>query len=202
MKDKCTEERFFTDIKDHEMIVRKDEGVYRHLTFKRPNSNTYRFDLVTWPGFLAFTGDMGDQIFSRLDDMFVFFRNGKDLDERGVLGINPCYWGEKLKAKSIYGGYDEYDSDKFMEIVQEDFFNHFETKEGEDENIDYIWQEVKEDALLHSEHEYQAHVWARYFKCKGFYFSDFWEHDLKSHTFYYIWSLYAIVWGIQQYDHK
>ena len=31
-------------------------------------------------------------------------------------------------------------------------------------------------------------------------FYDFWETDLEEYTFRYLWCLYAIVWGITQYD--
>ena len=33
-----------------------------------------------------------------------------------------------------------------------------------------------------------------------FYMQDFWEHDCQDYTFHYIWVLYAIVYGIGQYN--
>ena len=40
------------------MSIERDDGLYRHLRFKSSGTNTYYFDLVTWPGYLTVTGDM------------------------------------------------------------------------------------------------------------------------------------------------
>ena len=45
----CSRERFAKDTAEHKIQVIRDDGVYRHLRFKRTNSNAYYFDLVTWP---------------------------------------------------------------------------------------------------------------------------------------------------------
>lgn len=59
------EARFPSDIATHRMTVIKDDGVYRHLRFRRPDTNCYSFDILTWPGYLAYVGDMGDYVFQR-----------------------------------------------------------------------------------------------------------------------------------------
>lgn len=72
-----TVERFLQDVADHKMTVVMDNGVYRHLRFANSDSKlafNQWFDIVTWPGFLAYSGDMGCFVFSRLKDMFEFFR--------------------------------------------------------------------------------------------------------------------------------
>ena len=40
----------------------------------------------------------------------------------------------------------------------------------------------------------------RYFEHEGFQFHDSWEWDNTSYTFRFLWCLYAITWGIRQYD--
>lgn len=88
--------RFNKDVANHEMTVLHDDGVYRHLRFKAPETGVHWFDIVTWPGNLTVTGDMGTYQFAREPDMFTWFSP----DE-----INPSYWAEKLAAAN-YGRYD------------------------------------------------------------------------------------------------
>src|ERR1700760_3629526 len=85
-------EAFDREITRHEMKVVRDDGLYRHLRFKRPDTGMYYFDLITWPWHLCITGDASDGlVFSRTEDMFTFF--GSSPDYR----INPKYWAEKLQ---------------------------------------------------------------------------------------------------------
>lgn len=46
----CTEQDFLKDVREHEMIVIRDDGVNRHIRFKRPQEGAYWFDIITWPG--------------------------------------------------------------------------------------------------------------------------------------------------------
>src|SRR5690348_13144744 len=98
-EDNC-EQWFLKDVSTHEMIVIRDDGANRHIRFKRPGTSCMYFDLITWPGYLCYTGDMGTYVFSRLEDMFEFFRTDRDYNKRKgrELSINPKYWGEKLQA--------------------------------------------------------------------------------------------------------
>src|SRR4051812_9070143 len=83
---------FASNVANHRLIVRHDQGLYRHLVFEQPeHSWNDRFELITVPGSLTITGDRGAHTFRRMTDMFQFFRsNGSDH------GINPHHWAEKL----------------------------------------------------------------------------------------------------------
>lgn len=81
--------RFFAD---HRMTVLNDDGLYRHLRFANPKFHEYHFDLVTWPGHLAISGDIGANVFAREEDMIGFFA--------GATRINPSYWSEKIVDSS------------------------------------------------------------------------------------------------------
>lgn len=115
MSGQDTAERFASDTATHEMTVLHDDGLYRHLRFtrvvtdektgKRSKSSLYWFDLVTWPGCLAINGDCGACTFSRVTDMFEFFRGSR---------INPGYWAEKVRGETTVKSYDE---DLFREHV-------------------------------------------------------------------------------------
>ena len=88
-----TREQFLDKVKNHKLTIHKDDGVYRHITIHENDSNDYRFDIVTFPGYLVVTGYMGTLTFSRIKDVFNFFRNDD-------LNIDPGCWSEKIKTVS------------------------------------------------------------------------------------------------------
>jgi hypothetical protein len=69
-----TQEQFLKEVSTHQFTVLHESGLYRHLRFKRPGTGIMHFDIVTWPGYLAYSGDMGCFVFQRLDDMLEFFK--------------------------------------------------------------------------------------------------------------------------------
>ena len=189
---KPTAEQFLKDVSDHQMRIVRDDGKFRFIRFRCPDSLSYHFDLVTWPGCLCIAGDMGTDVFSRVADMFTFFR-----DDHGR--INPPYWGEKLLTISKYGGYEEYSKDCFIEAVTSDFNDHFDELGDEAERA-ACWEEVEDRVLRFAADKYQAVEAALGFNRNGFRFQDFCEHNLNEYTYHYIWRLRAIVWGIAKYD--
>jgi hypothetical protein len=92
-------QRFAGDTAEHQLTVLRDDGLYKHLRFKKPGTGMYRYDLVTWPGYLTFCGDMGTLVFFRTEDMLSFFRSNPD---RPTYRINPDYWSQKV----VDGGTD------------------------------------------------------------------------------------------------
>jgi hypothetical protein len=215
-------EIFLKDTANHTMDIEMDNGLYRHLKFTNNGSQVYRFDIHTWPGYLTICGDMGTYVFSRIPDMFEFFRHDK-------LKINTGYWAEKLQAvdsnnaRSRDGnGYEEFSADVFEEHVKEEYDNFCEQYMDDDEEVteaypedtqsrkqqlDELWLELREDVIPKADDgAFPAYEAAMNFRWKSddetlkFDMQDFWEHSSTEYTFHYIWILYAIVWGIQQYD--
>ena len=190
-------ENFTEDTSRHEMAILRDDGLYRHLRFQRPGSCVYQFDIITWPGYLAYVGDMGDYVFRRIDDMFEFF--GSD-------GINPDYWSEKVQAActdgvrefsiEVYKERVEKWRDEILEDIAEDIDN-------ETDNPDFA--EVVNDDLLDwvdGITEEEAHRRLDNFECNGIKFFDSWEWDFQKFSYRYIWSLYAITWAIRKYQEQ
>lgn len=202
-KRQFTEEQFLRDVSSHVMRILHDDGVFRCLHFAKPGTGNMHFVITTWPGHLAITGDMGDSIFSRLDDMFEFFRTKPYTRRDGVvedIPINPGYWAEKCTSVSRFGGMEEFDMDLFRDAVKHDFDNHFEDEEDEEEKAE-CWAEIERQVLnLDPETSENAFRTAMDFEHEGFTFQDFYEHRLTSYTFHFLWLLYAITWGIRQYD--
>ncbi|MFT6841367.1 MAG: hypothetical protein ACJASR_000127 [Psychroserpens sp.] len=212
---KTTEESFLNDVKDHKLTIISDEGNTRHIRLKAPDTGNQYYDLTTWGDHLCISGDMGTYVFQRNEDMFAFFRKSGD-----ELRINPSYWHEKLQSDSQFGGAMEFSSEMFDEYVKEAMENFYDENFifESDEKVGQLREEAKvrcleslNDSLLCLESEHDAReaveeaywvdhedenqvAFAESLKC------DFWEVELQEFTDYFIWCLYAIVWGIKKYD--
>lgn len=82
---------FDVNARQLQMEILQDDGLHRHVRFAKPGTGMYRFSLVTWPGYLAISGDVESFTFSREPDMFDFFGGRRSR-------INPSYWAEKCVA--------------------------------------------------------------------------------------------------------
>ena len=208
----ATEERFLHDVRDHQMTVMRDDGMHRHIRFAKPGTSCMQFDLITWPGYLAYTGDMGCYVFSRLADMFEFFRTDREYAQRRGkrLAINPGYWGEKLQAADKYDGFRKFSEEKFDAAIRERFVDWVRdhrddtSKEERRELLDAIKSKVlgadgdsggyrKQCAANDFYHEVNRTV-------GNFHFQDFWETNVEEYSFRFMWCCYALAWGIKTYD--
>jgi hypothetical protein len=201
----CTEERFLKDIAEHQMTIIHDDGVNRHLRFKKPTSSPYWFDVLTWNGVLCINGDMGTFVFSRITDMFAFFRMDAtdwNHNKAGGLSINPSYWAEKLLAMPK-GGYDEFSTDRFEEVVKEDYDRWCESNEDQSDKFEDLWEAIQSDVLAYT-HDGQTLAMTKAMEFRhtdtGFQFVDFWDHSFTEYRFHYIWVCYAVAWAVRTYD--
>lgn len=200
----CTEELFLEDVTRHGMTVLRDDGVHRHIRFKRPDGSAYWFDLITWPGTLCIDGDCGTYVFRRMDDMFQFFRTDQDYASRNgkTLGINLGYWSEKLVSKSKRG-VTEFSEERFKDAVKDEFDQWVESEEPSDADKAELWEEIEDNVLSYVEDgEHDAIRAAMSFSNEtlGFEMADFYEHDCREYTYHFIWCCYAIAWGVKTYD--
>lgn len=216
---KKSEERFLKDVLCHEMHIIRDEGVNRHIRFKRRDEMAYYFDIVTWPGVLVISGDCGTWVFSRTEDMFGFFRTKKsDWNySKDGLSINPGYWSEKLLAVDSNGSKRnsapmEYSQDIFEAAIRRRIDDWFAQYEEPSQKMLTFKEELIEDVennVLCAETEESAHRAAadyhfNYTDDDGdsctFRFEDFWETNLRDWSYGFIWNIFAIAWAIQKYD--
>lgn len=197
--------RFLRETADHVMTIAHDDGLYRHLKFRHTGkcySGYYWFDLITVPGALIFQGDGDSYVFSRMPDMFEFFRSP-------VGQINPHYWGEKLTSRRR----DEaksYDEDLFRQQVSEAVAEAMES--GDLPGLaDAVRRDVFEDGEIHYEQgarqaleDFKFYLDESdrydYNKRPDFVFVDTYEWDLKTWDWWFLWACHAIVWGIAKYD--
>lgn len=187
-KNQPTAKTFLRYIAEHQLAVIRDDGIDRHIRFRRPNTIVANFDLITWSGYLCISGDMGTYVFSRIPDMFEFFRS-----ETGELKINEGYWAEKVQAIDRHSGVTKYSPDKFRQQVK------WWLDSGEASRA--TRKAATEQVLSHADDgEFWAMRAATEFEYEDFRLSDFWEANLHEYTYQFVWCCYAMVWGIQQYD--
>jgi hypothetical protein len=187
---------FLKDVRDHRMTIKQDDGVYRHLIFRASTDSWNQwFEIVTWPGMLTIHGDMGTWSFARVEDMFGFFRSSDSLK------INADYWREKIESESRFGGPSKrFDHDAFHRNVIDSLPGYNLTEKEHAEVI-----EALKDVVFREQEEYSVRRALVSFEHRlstgsSFGFSDAWEISGDEFSFHYLWCLYAIVWGIQQYD--
>jgi len=219
-----TEERFLQDVAGHQMFVLHEDDVYRHIRFRKPGTGDMHFDLITWPGSLCYTGDMGTFVFERTRDMFEFFRR----PERCRYSIDMRYWAEKVQAGDNSGagnGVKKFSKEKFDANVRrwlEDFIkSEIEEAEGLGEvdlctrAMNDLRAEVESEVIGADDSDVRCYdaandfrfdandseAWRTYYGGeKTFEFVDFWEVDHTEYTGRFQWCCLALSWAMQVYD--
>lgn len=188
--------RFLKEIDNHVMEVVWDDGVNRHIRFRRPGTMCLHFDLITWPGYLCYTGDMGTYVFRRLLDMFQFFRC--DLTDKPYR-IDLRYWAEKVEAQDKGDGISAFSIDAFKAAVK-DYFEQATSDEYDwpAKKKAELWTEIEND-VLDVDDEHSAWENLRCFEHKGFEFDD-WENQCKEYSHRFLWCCHALEWAITTYD--
>ncbi|TGB11594.1 hypothetical protein [Streptomyces sp. MZ04] len=88
-------ERFARDTAKHEMTVKREDGLYRHLRFETPAPGRIGpFELITWPYNLVVKAGWTFHFdIDAIEDMFDLFRRTALTGQ-----INPGYWSEEVRA--------------------------------------------------------------------------------------------------------
>lgn len=173
---------FERDIKDHKMTVEMDNGVFRSVFFGEQGNSCFHFRLTTWPGYLCFSGDMGTFVFSRLRDMFEFFRCDR---------VNLPYWAEKVEAASEGEGVMEYNPD----LLKATLIDYFKDNENKAEILETL-EPYFEDRCSSGE------MFSRIYECEGIgdFLIDLSPACYKEYTHRYKWCCAALIWAIGVYD--
>ncbi|HBT3044961.1 TPA: hypothetical protein MBF06_003727 [Klebsiella aerogenes] len=209
-----TDTRFLLDTANHHLEIIRDDGLYRHLRMKQPGTSFYYYDVITWPGYLTVTGDMGTWTFSRIADMFNFFGVWEGM-------INTSYWAEKLEAGTGCSAREllakEYSHEAFCKSLKDSLSEYLEL--GENEEPDQDWDDdddtpdsdkakvreiVSELCRAEFNNDFEAYNavydadWPEGFSawdiCDGLTF--------KTYTSHFRWILFAITWAISKYHNS
>ncbi|MCI2958192.1 hypothetical protein MN032_10835 [Agromyces atrinae] len=156
----------------HEMQILHEDGVYRHLRFKAPDTMMWHFDLITWPGSLAIRGDIGSGfIFTRTVDMLRFFDQGQ-----GPGWINASYWAEKLERGSRSAR--EFSPSRFADWLRERDAGEALEGAGEVENVNEAIEYLDRHQI---EWDFES--------------PESWE----DYEYHFLLALHAILWGAKTY---
>lgn len=204
-----TAHSFLKDVQSHQIHVYKDDGVYRHVRFRKPDSFDQMFEMITWPGGLCYTGDMGTFVFERLEDMFWFFRSKSPADAR-LDQIPYGYWAEKVCGANAREGLEEFDETRWRDAVKSYLRGWMRSHRAETtaEARAELWERVQDEVLnvdgdsqgvrqMVATHDFSARVEGVQ---RPFYFVDFHETRVSRFTDRFIWCCLALRWGVHQYD--
>lgn len=195
---KLTKEKFLESVATHQLTINLDQGVYRDITVAKPDDISMHYIIITRPGYLVITGDMGSFTLSCTNDMFGFFRS------EGGYRINPGYWGEKAEAVDTRKGLKKFSSDKAKQSLKSwlgDFVRDIDVNSSDArENIvdatDAILSVDCSDvyAFVEAVRDFDPDI------AGGLDLSDFDHAETDSYTYRYLWCCYAIVHAIKLYD--
>lgn len=184
--------RFPTDIANHEMTIVQDSGLFRHVQFRQPTHVAYWFDITTWPGFLCISGDMGCYVFSRIQDMFEFFR--------GKGAISYGYWAEKLQAVDRNSPAMEWSKEDFLAYVKDEAAQYADGSSSKFKKrlLATVGEQLR---FVDCSNRHEAVTAVMAIEIDDHYpFSEFCESSCEDYTHQFIWCCQAIRWGINQYD--
>jgi hypothetical protein len=183
--EKRVKESIAKDLAQHVITARHVHGLYRHYRCQKPGSWNMAFDVVTWPGSLCYTGDMGDYLFQRTDDMIAFMRGSC---------MSYSYAAEKCVAHD--GRLMEWSEEAFKQTLadrlkegEEGDGNFTVVRNGERvmESIANAIEEIK-DAYSNYGSPHDAE--------KAMYESGLWDDmpRCKEYTVHFLWCLHALQW--------
>jgi hypothetical protein len=202
---------FTAATKGHEMTVIVDQAVpdaegrpgspHRHLRFATPGTGLWAFDLVTWPGHLAISGDVGSFTFRRLHDMADFF---------GGAHVNASYWAEKLVAGTAEGSFS---SERYVaeiaRVLERYRPSHPSCNALDAASYADLQEAVKRDLLdemppyVEQAREQLADFVFYYdgasSRRNAFRFHEAWEMDMSGYDHRYLIACHAIQYGINRY---
>lgn len=163
--------------KDHVIEERLNNGMYRHWRCRRPGGDSaYWFDVTTTPGSIIVTGDIGELIVRRTEDMIAFCRGS----------INSIdYFAEKV-PHSIPT--DEFDMDVAEEWIDEQIRNAADYCYDSDD-LEKL-EELKHGLDETSEGSFARDLWDSGLNDGG----DF--PNVRNYNSNFLWCREALVWLI------
>lgn len=191
------QKRVLEAVSGHVMKIRRDDGLYRHVEFSNPKSSNYWFGLTTWPGSLAITGDIGDFVFSRVPDMFSFFRS-TDFHR-----MSYGYWATKCVAGETH----EFDPESLIKAVNNNaaewaewnWRGKKEFREGDKKEFFECVEELADYIRYSSEDLSCKHILEfEWDGCEPFADMELRYYDRPTETF--LSCCNAVRWGIGIYD--
>ena len=185
-KEKLVIERIDSDLAKHKITCLHRDGLYGHWRCQNPDTWNMGFIIVTWPGSLCFTGDMGDYLFQRTQDMIAFMRGSC---------MSYSYAAEKCVAHD--GRLTEFSEEVFRQTLQ-DCLKEYGEEDEDGECVEHVQEKI--DEIMASYNNYSSEHDAM----KAMYESGLWDGcdmpDCKTYTFHFLWCLHAIKWFCERIE--
>jgi hypothetical protein len=188
--------QFEGETTEHVLTVKQDDGLYRHLRFCKPGTSMWSFELVTWPGHLAITGDIGDGwVFARDPDMIEFFKPRSE-----PYRIDADYWWQKMPSQ-LRDAARKFSESALREQARttiEEWSLGDVGRSAALAKLDEAWGDV----FYGTEQDYREVVDEFRFEYDGttFEFSDTWEWSAMRYDHHFLLALFAITFGVEKYQ--
>jgi hypothetical protein len=172
---------------EHVVTVEHEHGLYRHYRCAKPGTGNYAFHVVTFPGRLIVSGDIGDMAWSRCPDMIEWAAGAVE---------SIGYFAEK-----VWGSIptEEWCEDTAREVIAEEYKNALEDTQGlEADELAEATEKANEikDELLRSLDEGE-HSFATAYYESDWYGGDF--PNVRDFTAEYLWCREAVCWFLRWY---
>ena len=200
----------------HEIEVVHDIAMHRHIRMARPGERNWSWEVTTWPGGLAISGDIaGGYVFSNKNpdedssaqfgyvfsnrfnalDLFHLEEHRFDHFSDGAPSAPFGYWAEKLVGRRTpdCDRAAAYSSSAFLGHVDEILTGLVDDTELSAERA----TELTAEAALNDHTQESAHEWMRDNEDQ---FPDSWETDLSDWTDEFILACYCLQATAQAYD--
>lgn len=190
-------ESFAEGTTEHVMTIVKDDGLYRRLRFAKPGSFQFYFEVITWPGYIALTGDMRSLMMTRVEDMigFVASPGSDEIDFR--------YWAQKVVASA--GNIKQWCCSVMIEQLHEAWVDHC-LEEGVCQDSDdgrAAWAEIQDDIIdtsaAYGEHDERTYAEAISNFTGAVSLLDAWEWDCRDLEFDIYWQMLALRYAANAY---
>ena len=186
-REQRVKERIINDLANHTITVKHHDGLYGHWRCQKPGEWNMGFDIITWPGSLCYTGDMGDYLFQRTADMIAFMRGSC---------MSYSYAAEKCVAHD--GRIKEWSEEQFDNVLAERLAESAEFtvwRNGKSETMSV------EKAIADIKSEYENYN-SRHDADKAMYESGLWDDmpRCEDWTFHFLWCLHALKWFCERVE--
>ncbi len=190
INEKLVTERIGKDLKDHVVTVLHADGLHRRWRCMAPGTWNMGFEIITWPGSICYTGDMGDYLFQRTNDMIAFMRGSC---------MSYSYAAEKCVAHD--GRLSQFSEELFHQALKDrveesddgmvTVFRHGERRR---EPIQPMIDEIISAYDINND---------QHAALEAMYNSGLWDCEVpqcQTWTVHFLWCLHAIRWFIGKID--
>lgn len=203
MNNKSVQEKtlpgFLEDVKNHNMKIIHEDGLYRHIEFRNTNgSSNQSFAIMTWPYFLCIHGDMGDYVFTGPKDMFELFYTNDLIDYDSFAGKRFVCGGRE--------GVTEFSRDEIKKFFKSEAIQYAREIENPAKRAEFYREAIEEieDQLLRSPNLEDAVEDLIYWEYgSDLPFCSYFDVDcMKVPTHHFAWCCNAVVWAVEWYNHQ